>query len=71
MYPIDRWLATLEAAIYHLLAQDTFSQLHRLTSDEVFHHYMGSPVEMLRLWPDGAADVVVLGTGLAATSISA
>lgn len=57
---------TVSTAIYYLLAPDTFSEMHRLQSDEVFHHYMGDPVEMLRLWPDGAADVVVLGTDLAA-----
>ena len=34
-------------AIYYLLTSDTFSALHRLASDEVFHFYLGDPVEML------------------------
>lgn len=51
----------VSTAIYYLLTPDTFSALHRLKSAEIFHHYLGSPVEMLRLWPDGAGDVVTIG----------
>ncbi len=51
-------------AIYYLLTPDTFSALHRLTSDEVFHFYMGDPVEQLHLLPDGTGRVVTLGTDL-------
>ena len=28
-------------AIYYLLTPDTFSALHRLPTDEIFHHYSG------------------------------
>ena len=52
-------------AIYYLLEPHTFSEMHRLRSDEVFHFYMGAPVEMLQLWPDGTSEVVVLGIDLA------
>jgi uncharacterized protein len=38
-------------AIYYLLTPDTFSALHRLPADEVFHFYLGDPVEMLQLGP--------------------
>jgi uncharacterized protein len=38
-------------AIYYLLTPDTFSALHRLPTDEVFHFYLGDPVEMLQLGP--------------------
>jgi predicted cupin superfamily sugar epimerase len=53
-------------AIYYLLEPSTFSEMHRLVSDEVFHFYLGDPVEMLQLWPDGSDRVVVLGDNLAA-----
>lgn len=53
-------------AIYYLLTPDTFSALHRLQSDEVFHFYLGDPVEMLQLAPEGAGQVVLLGADLAA-----
>lgn len=51
-------------AIYYLLEPSTFSEMHRLASDEVFHFYLGDPVEMLQLWPDGHSQVVLLGSDL-------
>lgn len=48
-------------AIYYLLTPDTFSALHRLESDEVFHFYAGDPVTMLQLLPDGTGRTVTLG----------
>lgn len=56
-------------AIYYLLTPQTFSHLHRLKSDEVFHFYLGDPVEQVHLRPDGSADRVVLGTDLAAGAL--
>jgi predicted cupin superfamily sugar epimerase len=49
-----QWPAAARAAgtaIYYLLTPDTFSALHRLPTDEVFHFYLGDPVEMLQLGP--------------------
>jgi predicted cupin superfamily sugar epimerase len=40
--------------------------MHRLASDELFHFYLGDPVEMLQLWPDGSHRVVVIGPDLEA-----
>lgn len=48
-------------AIYYLLEADTFSALHRLLSDEIFHFYAGDTVEMLQLWPDGSGRRVLIG----------
>jgi len=55
----------LGTAIYYLLEPGTFSEMHVLSSDEVFHFYLGDPVEMLQLWPSGEAKVVRLGPDLA------
>lgn len=52
--------------IYYLLTPPTFSAMHRLQSDEVFHFYLGDPVEMLQLWPDGTGKTVMLGPNLRA-----
>ena len=52
-------------AIYFLLTPETFSEMHRLQSDEVFHFYLGDPVEMLQLYPDGGGRQIVLGTDIA------
>lgn len=54
----------VSTAIYYLLTPDTFSALHRLASDEVFHFYWGDPVEMLQLASDGSARAVLLGSSV-------
>ncbi|MBU1355811.1 MAG: cupin domain-containing protein [Candidatus Edwardsbacteria bacterium] len=48
-------------AIYYLLTPDNFSTLHKVNSDEIFHFYLGDPVEMLLLYPDGTGREVMLG----------
>lgn len=48
-------------AIYYLLTPDSCSRLHRLPTDEVFHFYLGDPVRMLLLHPDGRGEEVLLG----------
>lgn len=53
-------------AIYYLLTPDTFSEMHRLRSDEIFHHYAGDTVEQLQLFADGSGRVMRLGMDLAA-----
>jgi len=53
-------------AIYYLLEAGTFSEMHVLDSDEIFHFYLGDPVEMLQLHPDGGSAVLTLGPDLAA-----
>jgi uncharacterized protein len=53
-------------AIYYLLEPGTFSEMHVLTSDEVFHFYLGDPVEMLQLHPDGGSALFTLGPDIAA-----
>jgi uncharacterized protein len=53
-------------AIYYLLEEGTFSEMHRVASDEIFHFYLGDPVEMFLLLLDGSSRVVTLGPDLAA-----
>ena len=53
-------------AIFYLLEAGTFSEMHVLRSDEMFHFYLGDPVEMLELLPDGGTTVLTLGPDLAA-----
>ena len=48
-------------AIYFLLTAETVSKIHRLPTDEIFHFYLGDPVEILMLFPDGSSDIVILG----------
>jgi hypothetical protein len=51
-------------AIYYLLEPGTFSEMHVLDSDEIFHFYLGDPVEMLQLHQDGRSAVFTLGPDL-------
>lgn len=53
-------------AIYYLLEPGTFSEMHVLESDEIFHFYLGDPVEMLQLLPDGRSALFTLGPDLEA-----
>ncbi len=46
-------------AIYYMLTPDTVSRLHRLPSDEVFHFYLGDPVDVIALDGDGAVTTVM------------
>lgn len=50
-------------AILYLLSADpdSFSALHRLPTDEIYHFYLGDPVELLLLRPNGASDLITLG----------
>ncbi|WP_199811112.1 cupin domain-containing protein [Streptomyces sp. NRRL F-525] len=48
-------------AIVALLTADDFSALHRLPADEVWHFYLGDPLELLLLAPDGTSSTTVLG----------
>jgi uncharacterized protein len=57
-YPGPRSVST---AIYYLLTPESFSAMHRLRGDEIFHFYLGDPVELLQIKTDGSGEVVVLG----------
>lgn len=52
------------SAIYYMLTRETFSHMHRLRDDELYHFYMGDALELLLLYPDGTFEVKYLGTDL-------
>jgi len=62
-YVGDRCQST---AIYYLLTPDTYSHMHLLKSDEIFHFYAGDPCEMLQLHPDGSGEAHQFGIDLKA-----
>jgi len=63
---LPRGTRAMGTAIYYLLEPGTFSEMHVLDSYEIFHFYLGDPVEMLQLYPSGDSKVVTLGPDLAA-----
>ncbi|OGQ22149.1 MAG: hypothetical protein A3I05_09635 [Deltaproteobacteria bacterium RIFCSPLOWO2_02_FULL_44_10] len=50
--------------IFYLITPEEFSALHRLPQDELFHFYLGDPVEMFQIDPDGNANSVIFGNDL-------
>jgi uncharacterized protein len=61
--PVIRSAST---AIYYLITPESFSSLHRLPFDEVFHFYCGDPVEMVQFAEGGGAKKYLIGTDLVA-----
>lgn len=55
---------SLATAIYYLITPSSFSRLHRLPTDELFHFYLGDPVEQLQLFADGTGRQITLGTDI-------
>jgi hypothetical protein len=66
MVELPRGVRPHGTAIYYLLEAGTFSEMHVLDSDEIFHFYLGDPVEMLQLHPDGRSAALILGPDLLA-----
>jgi hypothetical protein len=54
----DRSLST---AIYFLLEKGNFSAFHRIKSDECWHFYLGNPLSVYVIYPDGDLEVIKLG----------
>lgn len=52
-------------AIYFLLPAGKFSALHRIQADEVWHFYLGGPLTVVQIAPNGKVERTVLGPDLA------
>lgn len=60
------WYDERSSAIYYLLTPDDFSALHRLPGPEIYHHYVGAPVELITLDDGGGIRRRILGPDLSA-----
>lgn len=49
------------SAIQYLITPESWSSLHTLPTDEVYHFYLGDPVQLLIISPEGEARTVILG----------
>jgi predicted cupin superfamily sugar epimerase len=56
---LDRSYST---GIYFLLLEDKFSAFHRISYDEMWHFYAGSPVEVILLQDNGELIIQRLGS---------
>ena len=53
-------------SILYLVTPGSFSKMHRVKSDEIFHFYLGDPVKMLMLKPGGTSEVITMSPDLKA-----
>jgi predicted cupin superfamily sugar epimerase len=51
------------------MTADSFSALHRLPGDEIWHFYLGDPIEQLQLSPDGSGKIIEIGNNLLAGQV--
>ena len=54
----------LGTAIYFLLTPNNFSALHWLEEDELYHFYLGDPVELFELTPNKPIKRTILGPAI-------
>ena len=53
-------------SIYFLLEGNQYSAFHRIKSDELWHFYTGSPLNIYVIYPDGRGVVLKLGDDISA-----
>ena len=54
------------SALYFLVTPEAQIVMHRIRSDQLYHHYLGDPLDVLMLFPDGTGKVVTVGSDLGA-----
>src|SRR5262245_2048935 len=52
--------------LYFLVTPQAGVRLHRIRSDQMYHHYLGDPLEVLLVYTGGIGEVRVVGSDLAA-----
>jgi len=57
---------SLGSVLYFLVTKESHIRLHRIRSDQMYHHYLGDPLEVLLLYPDGSGRVATVGPDLKA-----
>jgi predicted cupin superfamily sugar epimerase len=57
------YVGKASTAIIAMLTDDpqSFSDMHRLPADEIWHFYLGDAIELLLLDPNGEDEIVILG----------
>jgi predicted cupin superfamily sugar epimerase len=56
----------LGGVLYFLVTPQAPVRMHRIRSDQMYHHYLGEPLEVLLLYPGGGSEVRLVGPDLAA-----
>jgi len=56
----------LGSVLYFMVTAEAPIRLHRIRSDQMYHHYLGDPLEVLLLYPDGTGTIKLVGADLSA-----
>ena len=56
----------LGSGLYFLVTPEAPVRLHRIRNDQLYHYYLGDPLELFLLHSDGGAERVVVGPDLRA-----
>jgi len=56
----------LASVLYFLVTVDVQIRLHRIRSDQMYHHYLGDPLEVLLFYPNGTGEITIIGPDLVA-----
>ena len=52
------------SALYFMVTPNAPVRLHRIRNDQLYHYYLGDPIEVLMLHVDGTSEHVVVGPDL-------
>ena len=61
---IDGWPAG--SALYFIVTPDAPVRLHRIRNDQLYHRYLGDPIEVLMLHENGTSERAIVGPNLRA-----
>jgi predicted cupin superfamily sugar epimerase len=59
------------SALYFMVTPDAPVRLHRIRNDQLYHRYLGHPIEVLMLHEDGTSERAIVGSDLRAGSMRA
>ena len=54
----------LGSALYFMVTPEAPVKLHRIENDQLYHYYLGDPIEVLLLHEGGTSELVVVGPNL-------
>jgi hypothetical protein len=52
------------SALYFMVTPDAPVRLHRIRNDQLYHYYLGDPIELLMLHDNGKTEHVMVGPNL-------
>ena len=52
------------SALYFMVTPEAHVRLHRIRNDQLYHYYLGDPIDVLMLHADGTSEQVIVGPDL-------